>query len=103
VSKEERKHYDRIALHGCIVCYLGGYGHSPCEIHHIRTGTGMAQKSHWSKAIGLCPTHHRLGGIGVAIHSGIRSFESAIGMTELELLKKQLELLGDNINTSLAI
>lgn len=95
MTKDEREHYDRISQHGCIVCNLFGFGFSPCEIHHIRTGTGKGQKSHWSKAIGLCPTHHRLGNAGVAIHSGIRSFEAAIGMTELELLEKQKELLND--------
>jgi hypothetical protein len=94
-KKEERKHYDRIASYGCIACNVLGYGYSPCEIHHIRTGTGKGQKSHWSKAIGLCPNHHRLGGSGVAIHAGIKSFEAAIGMSEIDLLKKQLELIGD--------
>ena len=95
MTKEERKHYDRISQHGCICCNILGYGFSACEIHHIRTGTGAGRKSHWSKAIGLCPNHHRLGGSGVAIHAGIRSFENAIGMSEVELLHRQLELLGD--------
>lgn len=95
MTKEERQHYDRIANSGCIACIVLGFGYSPCEIHHIRTGTGKGQKSHWSKAIGLCPNHHRNGGAGVAIHAGIKSFEKSIGMTELELLEKQLELLGD--------
>ena len=95
MTKDEREHYARIADSGCVVCNLSGYGYSPCEIHHIRTGTGAGRKAHWSKAIGLCPTHHRLGGSGVAIHGGIRSFEAAIGMTELELLEKQKELLKD--------
>jgi hypothetical protein len=95
MTKDERNHYSKIADHGCIVCNLGGFGHSPCEIHHIRTGAGMAQKSHWSKAIGLCPTHHRLGGYGVAIHAGVDGFEAAIGMSEVELLNKQLELLNE--------
>lgn len=93
MTKDERDHYDRISQHGCIACIVLGIGFSPCEIHHIRTGTGAGRKSHWSKAVGLCPTHHRLGGHGVAIHSGIRAFELAIGMTELELLDKQLEIL----------
>ena len=95
MTKEERKHYDRISQLGCICCHVLGFGYSPCEIHHIRTGTGAGRKSHWSKAIGLCPNHHRLGDVGVAIHSGIKSFEASIGMSELELLEKQLELLGD--------
>lgn len=93
MTKDEREHYGRIAQGGCIACIVLNYGYSPCEIHHIRTGTGAGRKSHWSKAIGLCPNHHRIGGVGVAIHSGIRSFEQAIGMSEVELLNKQLELL----------
>ena len=95
MTKDERQHYDRIANSGCIACIVLGFGYSPCEIHHIRTGTGKGQKSHWSKAIGLCPNHHRNGGAGVAIHAGIKSFEKSIGMTELELLEKQLELLNE--------
>lgn len=97
MTKDERRHYARIADLGCVVCLLQGYGHSPCEIHHIRTGAGLAQKSHWSKAIGLCPTHHRLGGHGVAIHAGVEAFESAVGMNEVELLSKQLDLLNGTI------
>lgn len=93
MTKDERNHYDRISQHGCIACIVTGNGFSPTEIHHIRTGTGAGRKSHWSKAIGLCPLHHRLGGHGVAIHAGIKAFEATIGMSEVELLNKQLELL----------
>jgi len=96
MTKDERNHYDRISQIGCVACIVLGHGYSPTEIHHIRTGTGKGQKSHWSTAIGLCPTHHRLGNHGVAIHAGIKAFEAAVGMTELELLQKQLELLNGN-------
>jgi hypothetical protein len=95
-KKAEREHYARIADIGCVVCLLQGHGYSPCEIHHIRSGAGLAQKSHWSEAIGLCPPHHRTGGRSVAIHAGIESFEAMIGMSELELLDKQLELLNES-------
>jgi len=93
MTKDERKHYDRIAQHGCIACIVLGHGYSPTEIHHIRHQSGLARKSHWSLAIGLCPAHHRNGGHGVAIHAGVESFEAALGMTEVELLNKQTELL----------
>jgi hypothetical protein len=93
MTKDERRHYDKIAQAGCIACHVLGHGFSPCEIHHIRTGTGAGLRSHWSKAIGLCPLHHRLGNAGTAIHAGIASFEEAIGMSEVELLAKQLDLL----------
>jgi len=93
MTKDERKHYGRIADQGCIACNVLGHGFSPCEIHHIRTGAGAGQKSHWSRAIGLCPLHHRNGGYGIAIHAGIDGFEQTIGMSEVELLSKQLDLL----------
>jgi Recombination enhancement, RecA-dependent nuclease len=93
MTKAERNHYDKICQFGCIACHVLNYGFSPCEIHHIRTGTGKGQKAHYSKAIGLCALHHRLGGLGVAIHAGIKSFEANIGMTELELLEKQIKVL----------
>jgi hypothetical protein len=96
-SKEEKNHYAKLANLGCIACYVLGYGFSSAECHHIRTGAGLGQKSHWSKAIGLCPTHHRLGGHGVAIHAGIEAFEDAIGMNEVELLSKQLDILNGMI------
>lgn len=93
MTKDEKKHYEKIVQHGCIACHVLGHGYSIPECHHIRTGTGAGRKSHWSLAIGLCPMHHRLGGSGIAIHAGIKSFESAIGMSEVELLNKQLDLL----------
>ena len=96
MSKAEREHYARIADIGCVVCLLQGHGYSPCEIHHIRSRAGLAKKSHWSKTLGLCHPHHRTGGLGVAIHAGIKSFEAMIGMSELELLDKQLELLNES-------
>jgi len=94
-KKQEKEHYARIADIGCVVCQLQGHGYSPCEIHHIRTGAGLAQKSHWSKALGLCHAHHRTGGYGTAIHAGVKAFEAMIGMSEIELLEKQLELLNE--------
>lgn len=93
MTKDERKHYDRISQAGCIACHVLEHGFSQPEIHHCRTGTGMGQKSHWSKAIGLCPMHHRIGGYSVAIHAGQKAFEEMIGMSEVELLNRQLELL----------
>lgn len=93
MNKEEKLHYDRLSRLGCIACRTLNYGFSPSEIHHIRYQAGTAKKSPFNMAIPLCPNHHRLGGYGVAIHAGRRGFEAAIGMTELELLEKTLQLL----------
>jgi hypothetical protein len=93
MTKDERKHYDRLSQLGCIACHVSGYGYSPAEIHHIKSGNAsMGKKSHWSLAIPLCPQHHRAGGHGVAIHAGKLAFEANFG-TEVELLDKTLNLI----------
>lgn len=55
------------------------------EMHHIRTGCGMGQRSDNFRVIPPCPAHHRTGGFGVAIHAGQKTWEGKYG-TELELL-----------------
>ena len=94
MTQDERNHYDKLSQLGCIVCNVLGHGYSAPHIHHIKSGNaGMGKKSHWSLAIPLCPTHHQHGGYGVAIHAGKKAFETAIGMTEVELLNATLNRL----------
>lgn len=85
MTKAEKLHLNRVASLGCIVCDNQGYPDSPAEIHHIRAGQGMSQRASNYDTIPLCPTHHRLGGYGVAIHAGQQEWESIHG-TERELL-----------------
>lgn len=92
MTKDERLHYDSLSRLGCIVCLRQGHGYSAPHIHHIRHGTGMGKKSHWSKAIPLCPMHHQHGGHGVALHAGQKTFEILYG-TEEELLAHTLSIL----------
>jgi len=75
----------RLAELGCIVCANLGYPDSPAEVHHLKIGVGIAQKS--EKMIPLCPPHHRTGGYGVAFHVGKEAFEENYG-TEMELWKQ---------------
>lgn len=86
-SPAEKRHLSRVAGLGCIIC--GG----PAEIHHIRHGQGMGQRSSDFDAIGLCPPHHRTGGHGVALHMGQEAFERNFG-TEVELLAQVRAELG---------
>lgn len=95
MNKAEKIHYDKLFNLGCIVCLNSHYGYSAPHIHHIRHGAGIAQKSHWSKAIPLCPKHHQHGGFGIALHAGQKTFEKKFG-TEEELLAQTLNLLGYN-------
>jgi len=92
MTKDEKKHYGKLAQIGCIVCRNLGFGYSEPHIHHIRHGAGIGQKSHWSLAIPLCPMHHQNGGHGVALHAGQKTFEENFG-TETQLLQQTSELL----------
>jgi hypothetical protein len=86
----EKKHMGDVAVLGCIVC-LGLGLSSPAEIHHVYYGR---MKRDHSRCIGLCAMHHRLGGMGVALHSGKRTFESIYG-TEADLLSQVNSLLAE--------
>ena len=90
-TTKERLHMARVRDLGCIVCRNEGYGYSPTSIHHIRP---YGSKTDHYKVIGLCPTHHQHGGLGVALHAGQKRWEEKFG-TELELLAQVMELLDD--------
>lgn len=85
------KRLNKVADLGCILCLHLGYGYTPCEIHHLRHGMGMAQRNSDDKAIGLCVEHHR-GNTGY--HGlGRRAFERIYNLTEIELLHETQHLL----------
>ena len=89
-TKEEKQWMSDIASLGCVVCRNQGYGESPAEVHHIRSGKGKGQRSSNLDSIPLCPAHHRTGGHGVAFHAGKSAFVDNFG--------DELSLLGQTIN-----
>lgn len=83
-----KKHYNRIAELGCILCRHLGYFDTPTEIHHIRR---LGNVRNDSPVIPLCPEHHR-GNTGV--HGlGKKGFARHYGLTEEDLLERTLKLL----------
>jgi len=92
-TKQVKEYMNRVANLGCICCHQLGFPDTPAEIHHIRSGVGMGQKSSNYDIIPLCPTHHRTGDWGTAYHRGPKEFEKRYG-TELELL----EIVKDALN-----
>lgn len=92
MRKDDREYLQRVAELGCVVCRNLGYGASPAEIHHLRKGCGVGQRSSHRRAIPLCPPHHRTGGYGVAIHAGKKTWEKIYGSEEelLEQVKREL-------------
>jgi len=90
VSKAKR-HLDRMAKLGCILCRRLDLGETPAEIHHLREGVGAAQRQSDWIAVPLCPEHHR-GASG--LHGlGTKGFYARYKMDELDLLADTLEAL----------
>ncbi len=81
----------RVAEAGCILCRRLGYGDTPAQVHHIRTGTGAGQRAGHLDTIALCFEHH-VGQTG--LHGmGRKAFERHSGVTELELLAETKDML----------
>lgn len=92
MNAREKRHLNRLADLGCIVCRNLGYGKTPAEIHHVREDQGLSQRASHFLAIPLCAPHHRTGGHGVALHAGQEAFERLYG-AELDLLAQTLEAI----------
>lgn len=73
-----------VASLGCVICRRNGWGASPAEVHHVRTGTGAGSRAADTLTIPLCPEHHR-GATG--LHGlGSRGFAHRYSVTELDLV-----------------
>jgi len=85
--KAEREHLKKVAELGCIICE-----NNLVEIHHITTKRGFGKKASNYDVLPLCFLHHRGGERGVAIHQGVKTWESKHG-TQIELLEKVKKML----------
>ena len=91
MTAASKRHLDRIADIGCILCLHLQLGKTPAEIHHIREGQGGAQRASDFLAVPLCPEHHR-GASG--FHGlGMRAFERTYRVSELDMLALTIENL----------
>jgi len=86
-----KKHLNRVADLGCILCWHLGYEDTPTELHHIRRAGKRAN----APVIGLCPEHHRS---NTGIHGlGRKAFERKYQITEeglLQIVSERLQLQG---------
>lgn len=99
MNKSDKQWIDDAVQLGCVVCRNLGYGPTPSEWHHIRSGVGKGQRSKHKDGLPLCPQHHRTGGHGVAFHAGPKVWQERYG-TEYELLaqtQKDVEQLRKQI------
>ena len=89
----ERDNMSQVATLGCVLC-LRLYGpHEPAavELHHIRRGTGMGQRSSHMDVLPLCFEHHR-GSAGIHM-LGTKGFAKHYGFDEADLLDDVRQLL----------
>ena len=93
VSKNEKKHYEKLAQLGCIVCKQYDI-ETPAEIHHIE---GKTKANSHFKVLPLCFEHHRIGNRfrPISRHPYKKRFEEAYG-TEEELLEQVNKLLDED-------
>ena len=89
-TKAEKQWMADVADLGCVVCRNLGYGPTEAEVHHIKTGCGMGQRSSNLLTMPLCPQHHRLGGDGIAFHANSRLWQERFG-SEIALLQQTIK------------
>lgn len=91
MSAKSKRHLDRVAALGCILCRHYGNEGTPAQIHHLREGQGASQRgSDWT-AVPLCREHHQ-GASG--LHGlGVKGFYARHKLDELSLLEMTLEAL----------
>lgn len=59
MTQAEKTHLSKVAAQGCALCLRFAIGPTPAQIHHIRAGRGMAQRSSHFLTIPLCPDCHQ--------------------------------------------
>lgn len=85
-TKTEKLWLSDVSSLGCVACRNAGHGASPAEIHHVRSGNGMAQRASHFDVIPLCPRHHRAS-YGTGFHAAPKSWQHEHG-SELALLEQ---------------
>lgn len=83
-TKAEKRYMDRVASLPCVLC--GAHG---VQVHHVREGQGMAQRSQNWLTVALCPDCHT-GSAGI---HGNRNRLRLQKLDEIDLLAKTIEAL----------
>ena len=85
-TKADKDWLNDVSSLGCIACRNAGYGAAPAEIHHVRSGSGMAQRAEHTRVLPLCPRHHR-DCYPTGFHAAPRTWQQEHGSEE-ELLEQ---------------
>ncbi|MGY3886984.1 Ref family recombination enhancement nuclease [Aeromonas aquatica] len=82
----------------CIACRNAGLGPSPAEIHHVRSGAGMAQRAAHTQVLPLCVRHHRAC-YPTGFHAAPKSWQAEHGSEETLLVQVTREVAELRKNT----
>lgn len=90
-SAKGRRHMARVARVPCVLCAHLGLGESPALVHHLKYGSGAADRAHDCLTIALCQEHH----VGP---SGVHTLKEKVlrlryNLSEIDLLAMTLEAL----------
>lgn len=88
-SAAARRHMGRVASLGCVLCRQLGYGATPAQVHHLRTGIGKGQRASDYLTMPLCEAHHT----GAAGIHGDRSALRQAGVSEIDLLALTIAMI----------
>lgn len=96
MEAEKQTRFDGLVQIGCIACRLSMGVYSVPIVHHLcgldSSRQGLGGKADDRETIGLCPAHHKYGGVGISYHDAPKTWESKYG-TQRELLEITNELL----------
>lgn len=81
----------RVADLGCILCAHLGVGPTPANLHHVREGQGMSQRSSDWLVVPLCRECHQ--GTNGLHGLGTRGFYNRYKLDELDLLSMTLQAM----------
>lgn len=89
MSAAGKRYMGKVAKIGCVLCAQLGRGMVAANVHHVREGQGLSQRSsHWL-SVALCPDCHQ----GPHGFHGDRSLMRIAKLEELDLLALTIEAL----------
>jgi len=90
-TEAEKQYMGRVAALGCYLCRYLGYGATPAQVHHLREGQGMSQRSSAWLTVPLCDAHHANSSPD-GIHGQRRAWKLA-SVDEMDALSDTIMLL----------
>ena len=89
---KDKKHLGKVAHFNCRACRIKQAPRARrINIHHY-WGCGAGKKASDLLTFTLCEFHHRLGGVGHALHDGLEEWEGKFGTQESLILEIHAEL-----------